>query len=562
MDQQPTKRVIFESQAQEKMLAGVETVYKAVSSTLGPRSRNVAIGRPFGTAAVIHDGVKVARSLTPMSDPEMEVGAEMILDAAEKTNNVGDGTTTATILTREIYVGAHRNISNGARPMALREGIEQAAAAVIAQLDKLKKPIEARGKKDKDGNYAVSKELLMIATISAQVPDIGQMVAEAYAELGPEGILTTEESGSSSSQLELKTGMQFDKGWTDPYFITQGNQRGEAVLTKDANGEVYILVTDMHIRDVEQLLEMVGRLLEEGVNNLVIIAKEFDAAVRAFFIKNHMKGALRGLLVQAPSFGDKQVEMLRDIAIVTGADFVSSATGTGLQSVTKEMLGTAQRIVATQDTTLITEGGGAQKDIDARVAEIKGKLESPDNSPFDNEKLKERIARMHSGVGVLQIGANSEPEVRERIERAIDAISAAKAAITEGVVPGGGMSLKVAAQEARLHFVNKANAGSAEDFAFGATIVFKACEAPYNKLLENSGYDPGKMSAGVEAAQKKGGPIMGVDVMDGEIVDLVKEGIIDPVMVVRAALANATSAAVMLATSDTLVTDNPVKEGR
>lgn len=551
MQEQPTKRVIFSTDAQAKLLEGAETVYKAVSSTLGPRSRNVAIWRPFGAPAVIHDGVKVARSLTPMHDREMEVGAEMILDAAEKTNNIGDGTTTATILAYEIYRAAHRNISNGARPMALREGIEQATTAVLAELDKLKKPIEARGKKTKDG-YDVSKELLMIATISAQVPDIGQMVAEAYAELGPEGILTVEESGSSSSQLELKTGMQFDQGWINEYFITQGNRHGEAIIATNNDGPAYVLVTDIHLRDLEQFHEMLTRLVEGGVSNLVIIAPDFDMPVLSYFLKNHLKGAMRGLMVKAPSFGEKQTDMLRDIAIVTGAEFISGATGTGLQSVTVDMLGKAKRVVATQDTTLITEGAGGEAEIAARVDELKSKLEISDNSAFDNEKLKERIARMHSGVGILQIGANSEPEVKERIERAIDAISAAKAAITAGVVPGGGMSLKVAAAEVRK---TSTVVDVDDDQRFGWRIVLDACEAPYNKLLTNSGYDPGEKTAEVRAAQKNDGPIMGVDVMDGQVVDLIKEGIIDPVMVVRAALANAASAAVMLATSDTLVTD-------
>lgn len=533
--QELNKRVNIDD-ARQKALAGVELGYKAVSSTFGPRSSNVAIKRPFGAPAVIHDGVNVFRSIFPLADKEAETGAEIALEASTNTNDAaGDGTTLATILIYEIAKAAHKYITAGARPMALREGIELATLAVLEELDKLKQPIDVEKDADK---------LLMVATISAQVPEIGQMVSDAYKALGKDGILTVEESKTTDSSLELKQGMQFDEGWISPYFVQPGNKHDEAIVENP-----YILVVDFDLRDLEEFNEMLVRLVQGGVKNIVIIANRIEVPVAAYFLKNHIKGAISGLMVTAPSFGEKRLDMLNDIAIATGGTVISESAGQGLQSVEKEHLGKARRVVATKDNTLVVDGAGDKKKIEARVAEIKGKLKNADLSAFDVEKLKERLAKLHAGVGVLSIGANSEPEMKERKERAIDAISAARAALAEGIVPGGGTAIRTAAAAA-WKVLETDKRLSEFDVRSGVNIVMEACQAPYKKLLSNAGYDPGYYQAKLE--DKPAGS--GVDVMDGQIVDMVEAGIIDPVMVIKAALAHASSAAVSLATSDTLIT--------
>lgn len=546
MQEEPNKRVNV-TNAREKMLQGVELGYQAVSSTFGPRSANVAIGRPYGAPAVIHDGVNTFRSLFPMEDKEAEVGAAIAYEASNDTNqSAGDGTTLATVLIREIATKAHKFITAGARPMALREGIELATQVVLDELDKQATAIDV--KKDAD-------KILMIATISAQVPDIGQMVADAYKQLGAEAILTVEESKSTDSSLELKEGMQFDKGWLTPYFITDDKLK-EAIITNP-----HILVTDMDMRDLEDFSQMMIRLVDQAkVKDIVIIANSFELPIVAYFVKNHLSHVYNGLLIQAPAFGDKRIDILKDIAITTGAQFVSESAGIGLQSVTQESLGHATRITSTSEATLIVEGTGSKEDVDGRVAQIKQELTNTDLGEYDREKLMERLARLHSGVGVLTIGARSEPEMKERRERAIDAKSAAKAALVEGIVPGGGIALKTAATAARK-FIEKEYLKQEFDVHSGIEIILEACEAPFSKLLSNAGYDPGEYKSRLSGKGKG----YGVDVMDGQIVPMIEAGIIDPVLVIKSALGHASSAAMALSTSNTLVTpilNNSVKENQ
>lgn len=521
-----------------KMIEGVKVAYDAVTSTYGPRSANVAIKRPFGAPAVIHDGVNVLRSIFPLPDEEQDAGAEIAFDAATKTADIGDGTTLATLLTYEVAAAAHLRIVSGARPMALREGMEKATETILEQVDKLKHKIDV--KKD-------AERLLRVATVSAQVPDIGEMVARAYKELGGDAILTVEESRGVDSSLELKQGMQFDKGWITPYFVDPGNKLGEANLEN-----VQILITDAHLRDLEEFHEMMTRLTNNGVKHFAIIAGGFDPSITSYFVKNHLKGAFKGVLVEAPAFGDKRIELLKDIAVVTGAQFVSEGAGLGLQSVDVPQLGNAKRFTATDDTTLIVDGRGAQEDVDARAEEIQGLLKNSDLPPFDKEKLRERYARLHSGIGVLIIGAKSEPELKERKERAIDAIAAAKAALQDGIVPGGGIALMLAGKNAEKA-LDKWLAGKEFDVLSGAQLMFNVCQAPFRKLLSNAGYDPGYYMAKLESEALG----TGVDVVDGKIVDMVEVGIIDPAMVIKGALGYASSAAIAIATSETLITDEP-----
>jgi chaperonin GroEL len=466
--QPDTPKKINTTNARQKMIEGVEIGYKAVASSFGPRSANTAIKRPFGAPAVIHDGVNIFRSLFPFPDEELGTGAEIAFNAAEKTAAIGDGTTLATILTYEIAKEAHKRITAGARPMALREGIELATETVLAELAKLKIDIDV--KKD-------AEKLLMVATVSAQVPDIGQMVADAYAKLGSGGILTVEESTGMDSTLELKQGMQFDKGMISPYFIDQGNKHGEANLG-DAKTPVRILVTDMHIRDLEEFHEMLQRIVEGGgIKQFAIIASGFEIPVASYFVKNHLAGAFKGVLIEAPAFGDKRQDLLKDIAIVTGAEFISEGSGKGLQSVMPDNLGSAKRLTATHETTLIVDGLGAKEDIANRIEEINTQLESTDLSAFDREKLRERLARLDSGIGILIMGAKSEPEMKERKERAIDAIAAAKAALSDGIVPGGGTALRLAASNAQKT-LKKQLEGKEFDVVSGTSVVFSACAAP------------------------------------------------------------------------------------
>ncbi|UOF78655.1 groeL [Caudoviricetes sp.] len=535
MEQNP-KKVLIGKDAKEKAMAGVEIVYQAVSNTFGARSYNVAIGRPFGRPAVVHDGVTVAKEVLPLEDPFEDVGAQIAVEAADKTNSVGDGTTTATILTREIAKSAHTYIAAGARPMALREGIEVATDAIIEELGTMATPIEK------------VEDVRRIATVSAQNEEIGNMVAEAYEELGREGIMTVEESKSHESFLELKKGMEIDRGYASPYFIND-EKLGEATLESPE-----ILVTDMKITNNVEFGQMMERLYTEGSRNIVIVADEISGEPLAFSIINNAKGTMRVLCVNAPSFGDKRIDILKDIAITTGATFITEQAGMTLKNVKRIDLGSAARVTSNKDTTLIVDGAGAEEDIAARADEIKTKAENPDTGEFDREKYMERLAKMSSGVAVLTMGAKSEPEVKERKERAIDAISAAKAALQDGIVPGGGVALLAAATNA-CDKLGKDKRAKQRDFNSGVELVREACYAPFRKLMDNAGFDSGQM---FEKLSKE--PVdSGVDVTDGAIKDMVKTGIIDPVLVVGSALGNASSAAVMLATTNVIIVEKKVR---
>ena len=533
------------AEARNAALEGIEVVYAAVSATLGPRSSNVGITRPFGRPAVVHDGVTVAKELLPLEDPFENYGAELAVEAADKTNSIGDGTTTATVLMRSIAKKANTYIAAGARPMALREGIEAATTAIVKQLDLMAIPISK------------TADVKRIATISAQNEEIGKMVADAYDELGKDGIMSVEESRGTDTFLEIKTGMEFDRGFRSPYFVTDPIL-GEATLVEPA-----ILVTDYSLRTVTQLGPMLERLVNgidatgmadpsQGIKEIVIIANEIDGEALGFLAVNHVKQAIRVIAVNAPSFGDKRTDILKDIAIVTGATFIGEQAGIGLDSVTAAHLGRAGRVTSTKDSTLIVDGIGSQEDVNNRAAEIKNLADNPDTGEFDREKLMERYAKIKSGVAVLTIGAKSEPEIKERKERAIDAISATKAALEQGIVPGGGIALIEAAETSELAAIIN-NPKTERDFLSGVQIVIDACQQPFRKLLSNAGFDPGSYI-------KLVGKGKGVNVVTGEVSDMVKAGIIDPVLVVKSALENASSNAVMVATTEVIIVEKPTKQ--
>ena len=529
------KKVVIGAKARQDNIDGAEVVYSAVSQTFGARSNNVAIKRPFGAPAVVHDGVTVAQNLLPLEDEHLNIGAELVVEAAKKANNTaGDGTTLATILTREIAKGAHTYITAGSKPMALREGIEEASRAVVAELEAMAKPIESDDQKQNIENVR------QIATISAQVEDIGKMVADAYEELGAEGIMTVEESRSTDSFLELKKGMEFDRGWRSPYFVND-QKHNEATIESP-----YIIVTDQKLRagiDIAPFLEKLYK--EHNVKDLVIIADDIDGEALGFLVLNHVKQNIRVVAINAPGFGDKRLDLLEDICTVTGATLISENKGLTFNNAGVDQLGRAARVVAGRDTTLIVEGQGAAEDIEIRIAQIREKSQMPEVGEFEREKLLERLAKMSSGVAVLNIGAKSEPELKERKERAIDAISAAKAALSEGIIPGGGMAM-IAASFKASQVLKKHPKYNERDFYNGVQLVIETCRAPFNKLMENAGFDPGEKYAEV-AAEPFG---FGVDVTDGKVKDFHEAGIIDPVLVIKSSLENATSSAVMIATTN------------
>jgi len=526
--QPKAKQLISGQAATDKLLEGVETVYTAVSSTFGARSKNVAIGRPFGVPSVVHDGVTVARELLPLEDKAADVGAQLIADAADKTNKVGDGTTATTILAREIFVEANKRIAAGFRPMALREGIEAAVDAIAKALDTSAVAIEL-------------DDIGRVATVSAQNAELGKFVEEAFKQVGKDGVVTVEESRTTETYMEIKAGMEFDKGYRAPYFVTDP-VLGEAVVHDAA-----VLVTNHRITQLQEFAPMIEKCAQKGIKNFFIVADDIDGQALAFLAANKLQGNINVIAVQAPSFGDRRTDMLRDIALVTNARFIDKDAGMTLPSVEPEDWGHAARITSTKDTTVIVDGGGIDEDVGVRVAELKAQVASPDASDFERERISERLAKLTSGIAVIFVGAKSEPELKERKERVIDAISASKAALQEGIVPGGGIAL-LHAREILPSALSLDKERSA-----GVDVIYEACAAPFYKLMRNAGFEPGNKHAEVSYAPAG----HGVDVTDGKIKDMVAAGIIDPLTVIRSALENAASTAIMLATSDNIIVGVP-----
>lgn len=523
--QPKAKRLINAGDATTKLLEGVETVYTAVSSTFGARSKNVAIGRPFGVPSVVHDGVTVARELLPLEDKAADIGAQLIADAADKTNKVGDGTTATTILTRELFVEANKRIAAGYRPMALREGIEQATQEVVKALEAAALPIKL-------------EDVERVATVSAQNAELGKFVHEAVKQVGKDGIITVEESRTTETTLEIKAGMEFDKGYRSPYFVT------DPVLNEATIEDAIVLVTNHKINQLKEFAPVMEKCAAKNLKNYLIIAEDIEGQALAFLAVNKLQQNINVVATQAPSFGDRRTDILKDIAIVTGARFIDKEAGMSLETVEPEDWGHAARVTSTKDSTVIVDGSGAEEDVKLRIEELKAQLASPDASDFERERLSERLAKLTSGIAVIYVGAKSEPELKERKERVIDAVSATQAALAEGVVAGGGIALLQARQAILLDDPD-------EEILAGKKIVFDACLAPFYKLMSNAGYEPG----GMHAVLAQGEHNMGIDVLDGKLKDMLEAGIIDPLKVIRAALENASSTAVMLATSDNLIVE-------
>ena len=522
------KQLLYSEDARKKLLDGVNKLANAVATTLGPKGRNVAIDKKWGAPNVIHDGVTVAKEIE-LEDPFENMGAQLIKEAASKTNDVaGDGTTTATILAQAIVEEGLKNIAAGANPMILKKGLETAVETVITHLKKSAKKVS--GKEDYE----------QIATISAADVTIGKLIAEALDKVGPDGVVTVEESRGIETNWEHREGMEFDRGYVSPYFVTDTAKMISSIENP------HILITDKKVSSIQELLPLLEKLVQVN-KELVIIADDIDGEALATLVVNKMRGTMNVLGVKAPGFGDRRKEMLEDIAVLTGGTLISEDTGVKFESVVPEMLGKADRVTSDKDNTVIVGGKGAKSKIEARITQIRSQIEKT-TSDFDKEKLQERLAKLSGGVAVINVGAATEVEMKEKKERVNAAVQATKAAVEEGYVVGGEVAL--------LRAASSLSTLKAEgDEKIGIKILEEALAQPLRKLAENAGTDAGWV---VREVSKATGNI-GFNALTGEFEDLVKAGVIDPVKVTRSAVQNAASVAMMILTTEALVTDLPEK---
>jgi chaperonin GroEL len=529
------KQLVFNEQARYSLKKGIDLLAESVKVTLGPKGRNVALDKKFGAPNVTHDGVTVAKEIQ-LEDPFENMGAQLLKEAATKTNDVaGDGTTTATVLAQAIVHEGLKNLAAGANPMQLKQGIDRGTQAIVEHIRTQAIPVEGR------------KEIAQIASISAADETIGNLIAEVMDKVGKDGVITVEESKGTQFETEYVEGMQFDRGYISPYFVTN-SEKMEASLE-----DPYILITDKKISAVADILPLLEQLNQQGKREMVIIAEDVDGDALATLVVNKLRGILNVLAVKAPGFGDRRKEMLRDIAVLTGGQVISEEMGRRLDSATIDDLGQARRVVAHKDDTTIVEGKGRAADVQARIRQIKAQIEET-TSDYDREKLQERLAKLSGGVALIKVGASSEVELKYRKTRVEDALSATRAAVEEGIVPGGGVALLNAVQALdNVHLEG--------DAATGVHILRRALEEPMRQLAINGGQDGSVIVEGVRRAQREhSNNHYGYNVLSDRYEDLVAAGIIDPAKVTRSALQNATSIAAMLLTTDTLITDIPEKE--
>ena len=526
------KDVKFGADAREKMLRGVDILAEAVKVTLGPKGRNVVIDKNYGAPRSTKDGVTVAKEIE-LADKFENMGAQMVREVASKTNDAaGDGTTTATVLAQEIVREGAKSVAAGMNPMDLKRGVEKAVEAVIADLKKRSKKVKS------------NEEIGQVGTISANGEKlIGKMIAEAMAKVGNEGVITVEEDKTAETELEVVEGMQFDRGYISPYFITNAEKM---VAELD---EPYILIHEKKLSSLQPILPILEAVVQGG-RPLVIIAEEVEGEALATLVVNKLRGGLKVAAVKAPGFGDRRKAMLEDIAIVTGGQVISEDLGIKLENVKLNMLGTAKKIRITKDDTTIIDGSGKKADIQARVGQIKQQIEET-TSDYDKEKLQERLAKLAGGVAVIRVGGSTEVEVKEKKDRVDDALNATKAAVEEGIVPGGGTALL---------YATKALAGLTgdnEDQNAGIAIVRKAIQSPIRQIVENAGVEA-SIVVGKLLEQKSG--TFGYDAQNEKFCDFIESGIVDPTKVVRTALQNASSVAALLITTEAMIADRPKKE--
>ncbi|NDJ78028.1 MAG: chaperonin GroEL [Chloroflexi bacterium] len=530
------KQLVFDQEARNGLKIGIDMVAKAVMTTLGPKGRNVAIDKKFGAPTITHDGVSVAKEIE-LEDPYQNMGAQLLKEAATKTNDIaGDGTTTATALAYYMVTEGLRNLAAGANPMLLKRGIEAAAEAVSAQIGEMAIDINTK------------EEIASVAAISAQDREIGELIADVMDKVGKDGVITVEESKGLEFETDYVEGMQFDRGYISPYFITNPDTQ-EAVIE-----DAYILIHDKKISAANDLVPILEKLLQIGKRDLVIISEDVDGEALATLVLNKLRGMLNVLAVKAPGFGDRRKAMLRDIAVLTGGQVITEEMGRKLESVTLEDLGRAGKVVANKNDTTIVDGAGAEGDIRGRIEEIRVEIENS-TSDYDREKLQERLAKLSGGVAVIGVGAATEVELKEKKHRVEDALSATRAAVEEGIVPGGGVALLNA-----ISALDKVKL-TYDDENTGVKIVREALQMPMRGIVANAGLDGGVVQQQVLTRQKsRKNPNVGFDVMSGDMVDMIEVGIIDPAKVTRGALENAASIAAMILTTEALITDIPEDE--
>lgn len=527
------KQVLFDQVVRAKLKKGVDTVADAVKVTLGPKGRNVALGKSWGGPTITNDGVSIAKEIT-LADKFEDMGAAIVKEVATKTNDkAGDGTTTAVVLTQAIMTEGLKKTAMGANSMMVRRGIEAAAKDAVEELKKLAKPVKGKS------------EIRQVATISAESEELGTTIADIVEKVGKDGVVSVEESQSFGIESDFVEGMEFDKGYVSAYMMTNA-ERMEAEM-KDAP----ILITDKKISAVKDIVPILEKVAQSGKRDLVIIADDVDGEALATFVLNKLKGVFNVLAVKAPGYGDRKKEMLSDIAITVGGQVITEDLGLTLEKVELNMLGRANRVIATKDSTTIVGGKGKKGDIEKRAAQLQTQLENTD-SKFDKEKLQERIAKLTGGVAVLRVGAATETEMKYLKDKIEDAVNATKAAIAEGIVPGGGASLAKVAAKLQKNLEQTAKKGG-DEFAAGYSILVQSLSAPFRQIVRNAGREDEM----VLLAEISGSNMKGFNAATEEIVDMIEAGVIDPVKVTRSGVENAASAAAVLLTTEAAVADIP-----
>ena len=523
-----SKMIAFDEEARRGLEAGMNKLADAVRVTLGPKGRNVVLDKKWGAPTITNDGVSIAKEID-LEDPYERIGAELVKEVAKKTDDVaGDGTTTATVLAWTMVREGLRNVAAGANPMSLKRGIEAGVAAAVASIRELAKEVDSKS------------QIAQVASISAADEEIGQMISEAIDKVGKDGVITVEESQTFGMEMDLVEGMRFDKGYISPYFVTD-TDRMEAVVD-----DGYILLYSGKVANVRDLVPVLEKVMQTG-KQLVIVAEDIEGEALATLVVNKIRGTFKSVAVKAPGFGDRRKAMLQDIAILTGGQVISEEVGLKLDNTSLDLLGRAKKIVVTKDETTIIEGAGSDADIKGRISQIKAEIDNTD-SDYDREKLQERLAKLSGGVAVLKVGAATEVELKEKKHRIEDAVSTTKAAIEEGVVPGGGVALL--RSQAAVFALSEKLSG---DEATGARMVAKSLEGPLKQIAENAGLEGGVV---VEKVRNMKGN-EGLNAATGEYEDLVKLGVIDAAKVTRSALQNAGSIAALFLTTEAVIADKP-----
>ena len=531
------KQLAFSEDARRHLKIGINTLAAAVATTLGPKGRNVALDKKFGAPTITHDGVTVAKEIE-LEDPYENMGAQLLKEAATKTNDIaGDGTTTATVLAQNIVNEGLKNVVAGANPMQLKRGIEAGTEALSKAITDMAVSIDSM------------EDIASVAAISAQDTEIGSLIAEVMDKVGKDGVITVEESQSLEFELEYVDGMQFDRGYISPYFITDSDTMEASI--EDA----YILIYDKKISSAQDLVPILEKLIQTGKRNLVVIAEDIDGEALATMVLNKLRGTINSLAVKAPGFGDRRKAMLQDIAVLTGGQVITEEMGRKLESVQISDLGRAGKFISTKDDSTVVDGAGNEDQIRGRVEQIKVEIDRS-TSDYDREKLQERLAKLAGGVAIIRVGAATEVELKEKKHRVEDALSATRAAVEEGIVPGGGVALLNA-----LPALDDVETNGT-DQATGVKILRAALEAPMRKITENAGKNGDVIIQNVRAAQKEqDDKNIGYDVLTEEYVNMLEAGIIDPAKVTRGALENAASIAAMILTTEALITDIPEEDG-